>query len=171
MQPLDIRLMSGGHFEISSEMFVKVKFYLRCNIYSLGSRYGNYTTDWTVRSSNPGRDKRFVLLQKSRPLLLPTQPSIQWYRDSFPDVKRPGCKIATHLKVVPRLRMSGSIPLLPLHAYMASTRKTLTCSSSLAYNPYSSTSVSFRMITHTDVFCFLPPSLDTSILQIILNNV
>jgi len=91
MPPLDIRqIRSGGHFEISSEMFVKVKFYLRYNIYSLGSRYGNYATGWTVRSSNPGRGKRFVLLQKSRPLLLPTQPSIQWVSGFFPGRKAAG---------------------------------------------------------------------------------
>jgi hypothetical protein len=38
-------------------------------------------------------------------------------------------------------------------------------SSSLAYGPYGLTSVSFTMTAHTNVFCFLPPSLDIQSLQ------
>jgi hypothetical protein len=170
--PLDIRqIRSGGHFEISSQVFVKAKFYFGCYNYSQGSRYGNYTTGWTVRSSNAGRGKRFVLLQNVQTACCPPSLQHNGYRDSFPDVKRPECKITTQLRVVPRLRMSGSIPLLPVYAYMASTRKTLTCFSSLAYGPYSPTSAFFRMITHTDIFCSLPSSLDIHILRIILSTV
>ena len=32
-----------------------------------------------------------------------------------------GVKLTTHLRLVPRLRMSGAMPLFPLHAFMART--------------------------------------------------
>jgi hypothetical protein len=41
----------------------------------------------------------------------------------------------------------------------------------MAYGPSSLTSASFRMTTHTDVFCLLPPSLHTHGFQIVLNTV
>jgi len=37
-----------------------------------------------------------------------------------------GVKLTTHLHIVPRLRMSGDIPLLPLHAVMVLAASTLT---------------------------------------------
>ena len=39
--------------------------------------------------------------------------------------KRPGHEFATHLRPVPRLRMNGAIPLLPLYAFMAWTGTSL----------------------------------------------
>jgi hypothetical protein len=35
--------------------------------------------------------------------------------------------LTTHLNLVPRLRMSGAIPLLPIYAFMACTRTTVPC--------------------------------------------
>jgi hypothetical protein len=40
-----------------------------------------------------------------------------------------------------------------------------------ACDPYSLTSASFTMMTHTDVFCFLPPPPNTHRFQIILDTV
>jgi len=43
----------------------------------------------------------------------------------LPGVKRPGSDFDGDLHLVPRLRMSGAIPLPPLHTFMALTRSTL----------------------------------------------
>jgi hypothetical protein len=40
--------------------------------------------------------------------------------------KAAGVKLTTHLSLLPRLKMSGAAPLLPLYAFMAWTGKTLT---------------------------------------------
>jgi len=40
-------------------------------------------------------------------------------RSSFPRVKRPGVKLATHLLLVPRSGMRGVIPTLPQYVFMA----------------------------------------------------
>jgi len=37
-----------------------------------------------------------------------------------------GVKLTTHLHLVPKLRMSGGIPVLPLHAFIALTGKKFT---------------------------------------------
>jgi hypothetical protein len=44
-----------------------------------------------------------------------------WYCGFFYRVKRPGVKLANHLRLVPKLRMSGAIPLLPLYTFMTWT--------------------------------------------------
>jgi hypothetical protein len=53
----------------------------------------------------------------SRPILGPNQPSVQWVPPGlFPwGLNFRGVKLTTHLNLVPRLRMSGAIPPLPLH--------------------------------------------------------
>jgi hypothetical protein len=35
-----------------------------------------------------------------------------------------GARLPTHLNLVPRLRMSGAVPMRPIYALMASTRTT-----------------------------------------------
>jgi len=44
---------------------------------------------------------------------------------SLPGVKRLGMKLTTNLHLMPRLSMSGFIPLLHLYAFMAWTEKTI----------------------------------------------
>jgi len=62
----------------------------------------------------------------SRPALGPTQPPIHWVLEYFPWSKEFGAlKLTTHLQLVPRLRMSGAIPLFPLYAFMVWTAKNL----------------------------------------------
>jgi hypothetical protein len=46
------------------------------------------------------------------------------YLDSLPEVKQLQHEITTHLHLVQRIRMSDSIPQLPLYAYMMWTGKT-----------------------------------------------
>jgi len=60
------------------------------------------TMGWTVWSLNPSRDKRIFCSPKCP----------NWL------------ELTTHLYLVPKIRMSGTIPLLPLHAFMACTGKT-----------------------------------------------
>jgi hypothetical protein len=91
----------------------------------LRSRYGNSASGWTIQGSNPGRDKAFLLSKTSRPALGTIQP-IQWAQGvlSWKWSGR-GVKLAVHLHLVPRLRISGAIPTVPLYALMACARTTL----------------------------------------------
>ena len=65
------------------------------------SRSSDWTAGWTVRVSNPCKCKRF--LSSPKRLDQPWGPST----------------------LLPRLRMGGAIPLFPLYAFVAWTRKTL----------------------------------------------
>jgi hypothetical protein len=58
--------------------------------------------------------KYFSLHQKSRPVLGPSQP-----RFIFLGQSGRGVMLTTHLHLVPRSRMSGAVPLLPLFNSMA----------------------------------------------------
>jgi len=60
-----------------------------------------------------------------RPTLGCIQHCIQWVQTFSQGKSRRGVKFSTHLHLVPRLRMSGSLPLFSLHAFMAWTRTTL----------------------------------------------
>ena len=51
-----------------------------------------------------------------------TQSPIQWVLGALPNLeKRPGCESDQSPRLVPSVRMSGAIPLLPLYAFMART--------------------------------------------------
>jgi hypothetical protein len=52
-------------------------------------------------------------------------PIIGGNRGPFSEAKRPGREFSTHLRPVPRLRINGAIPLLPLYTFMAWTGITL----------------------------------------------
>jgi hypothetical protein len=55
----------------------------------------------------------------SRPALGPIQPPVQWVRRALSlGVKRSGRKLTTHLRLVPRLRMSAAIPPLILFVFI-----------------------------------------------------
>jgi len=47
------------------------------------------------------------------------------YRGSFLGVHGWGMKLTTHLHLLPTIRMSKAVPLLPIYAFMAWTGKTL----------------------------------------------
>jgi hypothetical protein len=49
----------------------------------------------------------------------------QWVPEFFAGSKATGASLNTHFQLVLRLRMSGDIPLLPLHAFMTWTGKNL----------------------------------------------
>jgi hypothetical protein len=77
-----------------------------------------------IRVSNPGEEKYFSLLEnvQTRSGAHPTYYSERsgvLYRGQNDG----GVTLITHLNLVPRLRMIGAIPLLPLHAFMAWTGK------------------------------------------------
>ena len=73
--------------------------------------------------SNPGSGKEvFLLSETSRPALGFTRPPVRWVvRGSCPEQRRLRGE-ADQLHLVPRLKVSGAIPLLPLHVFMAWTR-------------------------------------------------
>jgi hypothetical protein len=81
---------------------------------SLLNRYNDYAVGWTIEGSNPGRAKRYVQSPKKSPDRLwgPYSVLFNGYGGSFREVKRSGVKLTIHLRLVPRLRMSGTIPLL-----------------------------------------------------------
>jgi hypothetical protein len=67
-----------------------------------------------------------ILYPRSPPEQLWCPPSfvVNGYRRHFPGLKRLGCDV-DHSYLAPRLRMSGSIPLLLLYAFMMWTGITL----------------------------------------------
>jgi hypothetical protein len=75
-------------------------------------------------------------------------------------MKQPGMKFTTYLDLVPRLRMSGAIPVFPLYAFMAWVWTTLLLS--FAYKKGGKTdcsnyqSISLFSPTHKILFSILP---------------
>lgn len=66
-----------------------------------------------------------LISSPKRPELMLGQPSLllNGYRDSFLWVKRPERGLATYLKLVPRLHISGGRPPFTLYAFFAWTEK------------------------------------------------
>ena len=83
--------------------------------------YRDKATGWTIRGSNPGKSKSvFSSPKRAHQFLgLPTL-LLSRYRGSFA-----GVMLTAHLHLVPRLRVSGVIPLLPVYAFMAGTGTTV----------------------------------------------
>ena len=85
-----------------------------------------YATDWTARGSNPVGERDISLLQ-----IIQTGSGAHLAFCSMGTgflprgQSRRGGRLTTHIHLVPRLRMSGAVPLLPLYAFMAWTGKTL----------------------------------------------
>jgi hypothetical protein len=77
-------------------------------------------------SSDPDMKKRFFLPPK-RPDLLWVHPALNSMHTAILSQRKNGrgVKLTTDLHLVPRLRMSGAIPLLSLHAFIAWTEGTL----------------------------------------------
>jgi len=66
--------------------------------------------------------KNFLFSMKSRPALRPTQPSVQWILKIYsPKVKRPGREVDYSPLSSAEIKMSGAIPLCPLHAFKVCT--------------------------------------------------
>jgi len=82
---------------------------------SLCTDYTVYTTSWKVRGSNPRKAKRCCFLPiRSDKLSGPHSPLFNGYRCS--SLGKVGVAWSSH--PVPKLRMSGAIPLLPLYAFV-----------------------------------------------------
>jgi hypothetical protein len=77
---------------------------------------------WTIRGSNPGMERRFSLFQNIHSGAGALK--FHEYRRSFRGSTGRGVKLTTQLHPVPRLRMSGAVPLLPLYALLAWSRTT-----------------------------------------------
>jgi len=73
--------------------------------------------------SGQGKDV-FSFTKPPRPTLWPTQAPIPCVQGLFPDVKRSRREV-DHLHLVPRLRVDGAIPPLPLYGFMAWRAETL----------------------------------------------
>jgi len=76
----------------------------------------------TFQTSNPFMDQKFASSPKRRGRLWePPNFLLNGYRGSFPGVKRPGREVSHPSP--PRSEMSETIPLLPRHASITSTRR------------------------------------------------
>ena len=81
------------------------------------SSCNDYVTSWTIRGLNPGRSK-ISFLSPKRPDLLWDPPSLHsWYLCYLLGYSGRHVTLTTHLHLVPRLRMSGAIPLHPLRLH------------------------------------------------------
>jgi len=78
---------------------------------------------WNYGVRIPIGARNFSFSITSRPRLGPTQRPFLWVLGFVSGVSGLGVELATELRLVPRLRMSGASPLLPLFAYMAWTGK------------------------------------------------
>ena len=112
--------------------------YVRCTpiphftdvFHSVESWYGDYAMDWMVWGSNCGRSKRFYSSCHCPDWLWgPPNLPFNVYLGSFLGGGRlssPSMKLITQLHLEPRLRVSGTILLLPLHAFMV-WRRQISC--------------------------------------------
>ena len=85
----------------------------------------NRLQGWTIQDSNPGRGKRFLFSQKVQKGSGVTQPPINGYKGLFRQ-KKIGhyVRIVDQLHLAPKSKMSGVIPPVCVHAFMACTGKT-----------------------------------------------
>jgi hypothetical protein len=89
---------------------------------SRGSSVSIVTRLWAGR---PGFNSRqgqgyFLIATTARPALEPTQTRIQWVLGGggLPSLlKRPGREAATHIQLVPRLRIRGAMPHSPVRLH------------------------------------------------------
>lgn len=104
------------------------------------------TTDWKIRGSIPGRPKTFFSSPKGPFSLL-----FNWTGIISRGFKLPERRLTTHHHPVPRLRMSVSVPLLPLHAVMVWPGITLRChlTAPASSCSYCNTQLSRRMPRHS----------------------
>jgi len=72
---------------------------------------------------SPDRGKGFLSSPKHPDWLRdPSSLLDNWYHGLFHrGYSNQGMKLTTHFSLIPRLRLSGAIPLLPLYAFMACT--------------------------------------------------
>jgi hypothetical protein len=87
------------------------------------SQFNYRSMDWNITSSNSGTRNEFIS-SSERPDRVwgPTQPLIQCASGVFPEGYSGWIlKFTTHLHLMPGVRMSGAILLVPLHAFVALT--------------------------------------------------
>jgi hypothetical protein len=91
-------------------------------------RAGMVITLWVGQSRFRilGRQEIFLFSKPFIPALGPTQPPLQWLQGTlFREVKSPRCGANHSPRLVPRLRMSGTVPPLPQYPFMVCTGTTL----------------------------------------------
>jgi len=69
---------------------------------------------WRIWGSVPGRGKKLVFFELSRPALRSTQPTLQRVLEA----SSPGLKRQALLHLLLSLRLYGSVPPLPRHAFV-----------------------------------------------------
>ena len=96
---------------------------MKCTCFSVHSLYGYWATGWTTRVSNPGRGKDFFFFFKNAHAdsMAHVASCSIGTRVSFLGKKRPKSEADHSHYIVPMLRMSGCMPLLPLHAFTVCT--------------------------------------------------
>ena len=83
---------------------------------SWDSAVGIVTSDWTTEKSWLDSQQGqiiFLFSKTSRPGLGPTQPLIQWVPRTLPARRVIDVKVTPHLQPVPRLGITGAMPLFP----------------------------------------------------------
>jgi hypothetical protein len=93
--------------------------------FDMWTLHGSRNIDWLRcgrpkgRSSSPGRGKNFLFSSSSRPVLGPTQPTIQWILGALsPGVKRPG-READHSPPSPEVKNTCIYTSTPPYAFTA----------------------------------------------------
>jgi len=85
------------------------------------------------------RKEIFLVSKMNKEVPGPTQPPVRWVLVFSPTAMCQGVKLNAHLHVVPRLRTSGAISPLPLHASMEWRGKTFTFTFEITIHPNWST--------------------------------
>jgi hypothetical protein len=106
-------------FEYAPAVIALVSSIIMTNIVSSYSVVDIAIKSWTVRDSNPRQGQEILSSQCPDQFWGPPSLLFSGYRCSYLRVKRQGLEVNHHLHLVPRLRMGGGSPLLPLHACMA----------------------------------------------------
>jgi hypothetical protein len=81
------------------------------------TRYSDWLRAGRSGDRIPVRARDFSFFQKYRPALGPTDRRIQWVPGYFLGLKQPGREV-NNRHLVPRLRMSGVIFLIPIFAFV-----------------------------------------------------
>lgn len=83
----------------------------------MGSQYS--VVDIVAERAEPTGVRIPIEVKRADQLVDPSSLLSGWYQGSVSRVNWSAAKLATRLRLVPRLRMSGAIPLVPRYTFMA----------------------------------------------------